>query len=83
LNVASAATRKMTTPDTRNMVSMLIYVSAPAITRVIGMSPTAENIITLIAPEQRLREFHEGNSAPVLGPREGGWLELDDDSLLG
>ena len=31
--------------------------------------------------EQRLREFHEENSAPILGLREGAWLEVDDRSL--
>jgi dipeptidase E len=29
--------------------------------------------------EQRLREFHEMNDAPVVGLREGAWLEVEDD----
>ncbi len=31
--------------------------------------------------EQRLREFHEENSTPVLGLREGAWLEVAGRSL--
>jgi dipeptidase E len=31
--------------------------------------------------EQRILEFHEENSTPVLGLREGAWLELDRRSL--
>ena len=29
--------------------------------------------------EQRLREFHEMNDAPVVGLREGSWLEVEGD----
>ena len=29
--------------------------------------------------EQRLEEFHEENSLPVVGLREGSWLTIDDD----
>jgi dipeptidase E len=29
--------------------------------------------------EQRLREFHEMNDAPVVGLREGAWLEVEGD----
>ena len=29
--------------------------------------------------EQRLREFHEMNDVPVVGLREGAWLEVEDD----
>lgn len=29
--------------------------------------------------EQRLAEFHEENSVPVAGLREGSWLKIDDD----
>ena len=29
--------------------------------------------------EQRLREFHEEEDAPVVGLREGGWLSIDGD----
>jgi dipeptidase E len=31
--------------------------------------------------EQRLREFHEENSTPVLGLREGAWLEVAGHSV--
>ena len=30
--------------------------------------------------EQRLNEFHEENSAPVVALREGSWLEIHDDT---
>ncbi len=29
--------------------------------------------------EQRIREFHEENAAPVVGLREGAWLRIEDD----
>ena len=29
--------------------------------------------------EQRLREFHEENAAPVVGLREGAWLRIEND----
>jgi dipeptidase E len=31
--------------------------------------------------EQRLREFHEMNAPPVVGLREGGWLDVDGDRM--
>ncbi len=31
--------------------------------------------------ETRIREFHEMNDAPVVGLREGGWLEVDGDRM--
>jgi dipeptidase E len=31
--------------------------------------------------EERIREFHEENSAPVLGLREGAWLEVAGRSV--
>src|SRR5215469_7940491 len=31
--------------------------------------------------EERIREFHEENSAPVLGLREGAWLEVAGSSV--
>jgi len=31
--------------------------------------------------EQRLREFHEMNATPVVGLREGGWLDVDGDRM--
>jgi len=31
--------------------------------------------------EDRIREFHEENHAPVVGLREGSWLEVEDRSL--
>jgi dipeptidase E len=31
--------------------------------------------------EERIREFHEENSAPVLGLREGAWLEVAGNSV--
>jgi dipeptidase E len=31
--------------------------------------------------EERLREFHEENSVPVLGLREGAWLEVAGSSV--
>jgi len=32
--------------------------------------------------EERIREFHEENAAPVVGLREGSWLIVDDSSIL-
>lgn len=32
--------------------------------------------------ETRIREFHAFNSAPVLGLREGSWLEVSGDQIL-
>jgi len=32
--------------------------------------------------EQRIREFHEENEAPVVGLREGAWLRVEGDSVL-
>jgi dipeptidase E len=31
--------------------------------------------------EERIREFHEENSVPVLGLREGAWLEVAGNSV--
>jgi dipeptidase E len=32
--------------------------------------------------ETRIREFHEENAAPVVGLREGSWLEVEDSGAL-
>ncbi len=32
--------------------------------------------------EDRIKEFHEFNSIPVLGLREGSWLDIKGDSIV-
>src|SRR5262249_19579645 len=32
--------------------------------------------------EQRLREFHEENEAPVVGLREGAWMRIEGDRAI-
>ena len=32
--------------------------------------------------ETRIREFHKFNSTPVLGLREGSWLEVKGDTII-
>lgn len=32
--------------------------------------------------ETRIKEFHSQNNLPVLGLREGSWLEVKDDSIM-